>query len=376
MFKVWGRNLLIVLAVGVGAALAAPTPGATPGATPGQGPGGRSVDVRRVPKRAGAGTGGAGQHGGSAAGGGGKAFGGPKDGKRGGGTPWKMAIATRQWRSALPGLRASIAANPDDANLQAYLGIVDARIGRYGEAVADFELAVGSDIYEQQGLERHADALRYTGHPQEAFELRKSAWLMTRTVNDAATMVVGMVDDLRFAGDLQAAEDWAWYLIGEVPQMEEAYAVAADVALDAGDLDEADQLLWMADLYGHRVARTRAARARMEMAHGDLKAAYEDVRFGRMRNRNHLPWAIQAETMRRQGYVIEALALLDSGHLPDKDRPDMMAARLAALASAGDLDEARALRRTALWTYPTHPDILAASKVLDLAEARAASGGE
>ena len=132
MFKVWGRNLLIMVAVGVGVALAAPNPQATPG----QGPGGKALDVRRVPKRAGAGTGGAGQHGGSAAGGGGKAFGGPKDGKRGGGTPWKMAIATRQWRSALPGLRAAIAANPDDANLQAYLGIVDARIGRYGEALA------------------------------------------------------------------------------------------------------------------------------------------------------------------------------------------------------------------------------------------------
>lgn len=370
MFKIWGTNLLVMLGVGFGVAMAAQTTGKAP-ATGARPAAGSPVQVQQMPRMPGAGRGGAAgkEHRGKNPGGGGAKR---EGGKRGGGTPWKMAIATRQWRTALPGLRAAIAANPDDANLQAYLGIVDARIGRYGEAVADFELALGSDVYEDQGLERHADALRYTGHPEEAFELRKSAWLMERKVNDATTMVVGMVDDLRYAGDLDGAEDWAWYLISEVPQMEEAYAVAADVALDRGDLDEAAELLWMADLYGHRVARTRAARARLELAYGDPKAAYEEVRYGRMRNRNHLPWAIQAEAMRLQGYVVEALGLLDSGHLPDKDRPDMMAARLATLASAGDLSEARDLRRIALWTYPSNPDVLAASRVLDLAEERAA----
>lgn len=364
MFKVWGRNLLLMLAIGAGIAVAAQNPDA--GA-----PRGGAVQRKKGPPAPVAG-GRARQKPAADAEGAGAESG----QRRGNGLPWKVGMASRQWRSALPGLRAAIAANPDDPNLQAYLGVINARIGRYAEAAVAFQLALGSEVYEEQGVERHADALRYTGHPEEAFELRRSVWLMTMNVNQAAPMVVGMVDDLRYAGDNEGAEDWAWYLISEVPQMEEAYAVAADVALDRGDLDEAGYLLWMADLYGHRVARTRAARGRLEMAYGDLKAAYGEVRYGRMRNRNHLPWAIQAESLRLQGGAHEALALLDTGHLPDKERPDMTAARLAALASAGQLEEARELRRIALWSYPSNPDVLAASKVLDLAEARAASGSK
>lgn len=284
--------------------------------------------------------------------------------------PWRAALAARQWRNVFQGLRKDLADNPEDPELHATLGIVSARIGRYGEAVAAFSFAQGSPTYEGQGLSLHADALRATGDYQGAIALRRESFAAAERALRQSVVSLDLADDLRYAGDLLGAEQAALYVLAEAPRMEETYALLAEIALDVGDTDEAELNLWLADLYGHRTSRTRVARARLQIALGDLEAAYEEVSYGRMRNRNHLPWALQAEILRRQGFAVEGLYLLESGRLPDKDRPEMMAVRLACLASDGQIEEALELRAEAIGLYPRDPNVVAASVVVDKAVAK------
>ncbi len=286
-------------------------------------------------------------------------------------TPWRASFFGHQWRNALPGLREELTNNPDDAELHAYLAVASAKIGRYADALPAFENAEGSPYYESSGLDEHATTLRATGNFDQAIALRREALAASPTEVRRVSISFDLADDYRAAGDLYNAQQVAEYVLAATPGLEEAYALLADIAIDAGDLEEAELQLWFADLYGRRSARTRATRGRLQLAYGDDEAALAEVREGRMRSRNHLPWAIQGEAMRRMGDPVGCLSLLDSGFLPDKDRPDMTAAKLACLASAGYLDEAEELRHWAVDVYPKDASVLAASKVLDLALAKA-----
>jgi len=288
---------------------------------------------------------------------------------RRGAMPWRAALAGHQWRNALPGLRRELANNPDDPDLHAQYAIASARVGRFADAYAAFALSLGSTVYEAKGLGMHADTLRATGHLDEAIELRQEAIAASTNEMQRFGLLFDLVDDYRYAGDLGSAQDTADELLSIAPGIDEVYSIAADVALDAGDLDDAAFDLWLADLDGSRTARTRSARARLQIAYGDLEAAYGEVAYGRMKNRNHMPWAIQAEILRRQGMPDQGVILLESARLPDKDRPEMMAALLACLSSAGELAEARDLRDEATALYPKDPDVIAAAKVYDLAVA-------
>ncbi len=289
-----------------------------------------------------------------------------------GATPWRASFASHQWRNALPGLRKELADNPDDPELHAYAAIASAKIGRYADALLSFESAIGSEFYEAKGLDEHATTLRVTGHVEEAVQLRREALASAPRALGQVQIAFNLADDLRAAGDLQGAEDAAYFVLSETPGLEEVYALFADIALDAGDLEEAELQLWYADIYGVRTARTRAARGRLQLAYGDLDAAFDEVAAGRMRTRNHLPWAIQAEVLRRSGNPAAGLNLVESAFLPDKERPDMTAAKLACLASLGELEEAEDLRQWALDVYPRDPSVRAASQVLDRALERAA----
>lgn len=287
--------------------------------------------------------------------------------------PWRVAFTSRQWRNALPGLREALASNPDDADLHAHYAIVSARIGRFADALPSFEYGAGAEIYEEQGIGLHADALRATGRADEAAALRRAAFISATRWPRQLSLVMDLADDLRYAGDLLGAEDAAWLLVGEAPGMEEAYALLADVALDRGDTEEAALQLWLADLYGTRTSRTRAARGRLQLAYGDLDEAIAEVSHGRMRGRNHMPIAIHGEVLRRQGMPDACLARLDVGTVPDKERPEIAAVRLACLASDGQLAEAAELRTWVMGAYPEDPNVLAASAVLDKALAKAGS---
>lgn len=283
--------------------------------------------------------------------------------------PWRAAFAGHQWRNALPGLRVELANNPDDPDLHAQFAIANARIGRFADALPSFELSLGSSVYESRGLAMHADTLRATGHLEEAIALRREAIAASTNEMERFGLVFDLVDDYRYAGDLLDATDAADELLAIAPGIDEVYSLQADVALDAGDLDEAAFDLWLADLDGSRTARTRAARARLQMAYGDLEAAYAEVSTGRMKNRNHMPWTIQAEILRRQGMAAQGLIVVQAQRLPDKDRPEMMAEQLACLSSLGEIEEAREIRDEAVARYPKDPNVIAAARVFDLAVA-------
>lgn len=285
---------------------------------------------------------------------------------RGHGMPWQVALSMRQWRSALPGLREALSASPDDPELHARQGLVFARIGEFGDAAGAFRFAEGAAFYEERCLGDHADALRFTGDAAAAAALRRS-WIATLgDPKDLAEAELGLAEDLRALGDLDGAADAAARALALAPAAEDVYVTLADVAMDRGDLDEAEGQLWLADRTGGGGAPgTRTAWARLALAHGDLDTAYEAVRRGRRKGRDLGPWAMQGEVLRRMGEPETCLSLLDSGFLRDRSRPEMVATRLACLASAGELDEAEHLARRARSLYPHDARVLGALAVFE-----------
>lgn len=283
-----------------------------------------------------------------------------------------LSMRMGQPRMALPELREAVRNQPDDPDLYAWLGLALAHIGQYAEAVPAFEMCAGSTIYERNAIGPHADALRATGEPEAAAALRLSRALARKDGADAAgTLFLGQVDDWRWAGRLDLAEDAAWAAIAEAPSAEQTWAALADVYLDAGDLEEARATLWVATRDGRTSLRGALAEARLAMAEGDYEAAEEAlVSSPRERYRSHRLAAMESEILRRQGFPEAARANLEVPRLPDQDRPEVLAERAAAAASAGELVRARTLLNRALSLYPRDPDVLAAAEVLEKAAQR------
>lgn len=283
----------------------------------------------------------------------------------------EVALRTGQYRNALPKIRKHLDDNPDDADLHALLGYVYARIGMYGDAQTAFGLSLGSTVYEMICVSRHADTLRYTGDPEQAAQLRRERVLTLRDDNDALPLLMGVVEDLRYAGDFEGAEEALYEAMAMSPGSGVVYAMAADLAMDQGDMEEASYNLWLAALYGQEEQRVKVANARLLMLEGDYEEAQEHLNTRRIVRRYFTPIMMQAEIYRRQGIPDEALAIAESARVSDKTRPEVMAEQLAALASLGDLVEAREVAAQIRATYPRDPNALAALAVLEKAEARA-----
>jgi tetratricopeptide (TPR) repeat protein len=279
-------------------------------------------------------------------------------------TPWRVAFQMGQWRSALPALQAALEREPDDADTHARIGYVQAKIGRFGDAIASFQMALGSEWYEEKALRPHADSLRATGALEEAIALRRQVVLQADAARERVAAGVELALDLRAAEDPAAAEAALYAVLSESPREEDAFALLAELALDRGDLEEAGYQLWMADRYGADRPWTRVAHAHLAIAEGDLDGALLYVNHGKKKGRDLSPWALQAEILRRMGDPEGGLALLDSGFLGDQDRPELLSARIACLASAGQRDEASELARRAVSLYPRDAGVRAALAVL------------
>lgn len=273
-------------------------------------------------------------------------------------------MALRQWRPARAALLRALEDDPDDPELYARLGYVNVQIGEFGDAVAAFTFAPGSAFYEERGLRAHADALRVTGRAAIASELRTEAIAAAPSAAAAAQLQLDLAQDLRAAGDHSRAEDAVWMALATLPRSERAFTTLAEIALDQGDLPEADAQLWMGGIAGNRLSATHTARARRALAEGDLDEAMRAARKAHRRGRDLTPWAMQAEVLRRLGDPEAGIELLDSGFLADRRRPEMMAARIACLASAGRVSEAEELAREGRAHYPRDSWMLDALNVL------------
>ena len=72
--------------------------------------------------------------------------------------------ANRVIEQALAELNAAMAADPDNPDLHALAAASWSRVGLYDDAIVASAFALGSAIYEKDGLGAHADALRAFGH--------------------------------------------------------------------------------------------------------------------------------------------------------------------------------------------------------------------
>lgn len=289
---------------------------------------------------------------------------------------FQIALRSGASRVALAEIRKELKDNPDDADLHAWAGIAASRSGLFSDAITEFELALGSEVYDVHGISAHANALRVVGRGEEAAALREAQIAIQTREDDESQLWLGMVDDYRYAGDYGSAYDAAWKAISLAPGSGLAYAVLADLELDLGHDEEARYDLWIADRLGGNTVRSHVVRARMSIADGDLELAYLQLNINRLARRNQILGAMQAEILRRQGDANGALGLLSMPRYTDKDQPYMMAEWMACYAQTGDLENARSLRARGLALYPTDPNIAAAAQVVEKAEARAAAKGK
>ncbi len=267
----------------------------------------------------------------------------------------EMMIRRGQYRVATQNANRALQASPDDVELHAAIGIAWSKAGYFADAAGAFKLCAGSTLYEDKGLEAHADQIRAMGDGQGAAALRLQR-LLDAEISDFHAMKVwmGVVDDLRMDGDLVGAEDAAYQALSLFPRSPMALAMLADVYMDAGELDEADAALWMAAQQGD-TARGFITQARRELIDKDYAAAEAVLESARKLRTPTLRLAVmRAEVKRQQGNAHGALEILERARWQLTEHPEMLAVRIMTLTDLGYPDAAEFAARAQL-IYPNNP---------------------
>ena len=271
----------------------------------------------------------------------------------------ELYIRKGQWRQAVQEARKLLNDFHDNDELHAALGFAASHATWYDDAVTSFSFAGAAPSYETRGLTAHADALRYTGGAAKAVELRTSRLLTPGlTENQELLAQLGLVDDLRALGDLEAAEDAAWGAVALRPRGPVTHAYMADLMLDMGDQDAAEESLWLAGFAGQEALRYWLVEARFCLDEGNIQCARRAVdQCLKIRRRHPRVTALHATVLRLEGQPEEAMELLDrSLHKLELD-PNVLAARVMVLLDLGRRTEARDLSLLAAATYPDHPGV-------------------
>jgi tetratricopeptide (TPR) repeat protein len=274
---------------------------------------------------------------------------------------YALLIRKSQYRQVVRQVNAQLEQNPDDPELQAVLGVAWGRAGYFADAAGAFALCAGSAYYEDQGLPAHADALAVLGEPLRAVALREQRMLSldlddTREVR----LLLNMADDYRLAGRTDLALDTAERALAIWPNAPVTWAVMADVWLDLGRIDEAEEALWQAQLLGG-TTRGALVAARLALWQGDpIEALAQaeaalDYNMGSVR-----PAAIKAEALRRQGDLDAALEIIERTNWRLTEDPEMMAARIRVRTDRREWSEASEAADRARAVYAHHPEVQSA----------------
>ncbi len=268
---------------------------------------------------------------------------------------------TGQYRTALRQIRPLNEQNPDDPDFHAILGTAYGRMGLFGDAAAEFAMASGSSYYEEDGLDAHADTLRAFGRGDDAAELRLQRPLSVDGERAELVALLGAIDDLRAAGDLEGAERACWIALSIRPDSGAFHAALADVLLDFGDRDAAEYHLWIGELRGVSAARMLVVEARLAIADGDWGTATEFLMRARKGRRRDLELlSFWAEATRRGGDPQLADDALSRKLYQWHDRPELLAVTARVRWDLGLEAPARQALDRALVLYPDHPDVAAA----------------
>lgn len=262
---------------------------------------------------------------------------------------------------AIEEAREAVEAHPDDPDAFAVLGAAEVGLERYGDAVGAFAFAEGSALYERRGVGLHADALRATGQPRRAALLRMQR-LLDSDADDGERyrVLLNLVDDHRAAGDPLRAEDFAWRAIAMRPEGPAGYAWLADTLVDEGRFDEASWYLFLADRFaqGQPLPRSHVARARMDLADGDLRGARLEAEAALEHHRQNARLrALLAEADRVAGLADEAAQVLDAAFSRWSLDPNILAIDARVRADLGDWSSAWDRLALAHERYPQWLDV-------------------
>ncbi|MCB9743549.1 MAG: tetratricopeptide repeat protein [Alphaproteobacteria bacterium] len=278
--------------------------------------------------------------------------------------PPQLAYRSGNYRIAASALEDALKERPDDLELHARLGVTYALMGDFVEAAPHLERAQGSELYEDEAWSHHADTLRALGEGAQAFTMRAERLTQLLAEGRLVSTRCDMVDDLRAMGELDAALELAELTLTLHPYSNLARATRLDVALDRGDEDADAIAAWMQrDL----AQSTRSIRAlsRMAMLEGDLPQARALLEAIPRQNKLYAPIiAQQAELERLSGEPEEALWTLDRPMVRTPNHPELLAVRARVLADLGRDEEALALCRQALSSYPFEASISETSRQL------------
>jgi len=278
----------------------------------------------------------------------------------------RLFMRKGQYAMAIQALRPGIQEAPDDPELHALMGISQARMTFFADAVVSLDFAPGSSAYEGDGIDAHADSLRMVGQSARAAELHLAGLLAPRlSTQDELLLWVDLVDDHLYSGELEAAHEAAVQCLALRPRSGGAHAVMADVALASGDHEATRYHLWMSVQDGQQTLRAMWVEWRLALELGDVAMARAVVDEAlTFRRRHPRVQAMQAETLRREGDPEAAMGVLDRPDNKLKEHPEILAVRVATLQDLGRADEASMLAAWVGAVYPTVPAVQAAVATL------------
>ncbi|MCB9742329.1 MAG: hypothetical protein H6741_25810 [Alphaproteobacteria bacterium] len=271
--------------------------------------------------------------------------------------PPLLAYRSGNVRIAAAALREALEADPDDGDLHARLGITYAMMGEYVDAAPHFTFAQGSGVYEEEGWSYHADTLRALGRGAEAAALRLERLPLLPGEKGQLDALIGATDDLRAAGELEAALELAELNLALHPSSDLARAARLDVELDRQGPD-VDALLAFMDASYARSTRSLRVRVRLARMDGDLQGALT-LMEGVPRRSLIQPDIIaeSAELQRLIGQPEAALWTLERPMVRTPDHPALLAVRPRVLMDLGREAEATQACAFAWSRYPADPEV-------------------
>ncbi|MFT5680620.1 MAG: tetratricopeptide (TPR) repeat protein [Myxococcota bacterium] len=248
-----------------------------------------------------------------------------------------MLIQRGQFRLAAQNANKQLEATPDSVELHAILGVAWSKNDFHADALGAFLLCVGATYYEDQGIEAHADGLRAIGRGREAAALRLERLLgPSLSIGRELRVLLGAQGDLREIGDFDGAMEIADRAEALFPRSPMVFAAIADIHLDMGDLDSADEAIWMMEQFGE-TSRGSVVRARRAIADGDFTEAdtiLEEAR--KFRTPTVRIGALRAEVLRLSGDPHAAADLLERNRWRALESSELIQTRLKVYTDMGD----------------------------------------
>ncbi len=250
--------------------------------------------------------------------------------------------------------RKAIKINPDEPDLFVGLGTKEVEVWQYADGLVDLQLGQLGSIYDKDGLEAHADALRVFGRGREAADLRLSAVWSSRDRREVR-LRADAVADLRAAGKWSEAEE-AWLdAYARFPVAPLIHAEGALLYADMGDLATARFHADLAAVSAVIPRRVLLALATVCFLEGDFTNAKAQI--AELRSENPLSMEgilLDAEFQFATGDAQSAWKLVDGPRWKASDQPDAMALRASLLHTLGQESEAKQLIDRAMALYPHH----------------------